>query len=216
MGIAILLLTGQSNLMSTLGLSGDPDTSDGLLKSLFWPTIQNAQDADLASARGFWICFALAFISAPMSSSGTTISVGFEFANYLDLAIFLFYFLGAAGVRQASLVASASMFFTYVFSSGLYLWLSPTHFSFIRFVGVGLLLANLRAAILIRKWQQDPERRDELEDLADRSSFTWTDRIANQLPCKLWPWARFAFYPLAIFLVSLECYQFALMMVGHL
>ena len=201
--------------MSTLGLSGAPDTSDGLWKSLFWPTIQNAQDADLASARGFWVCLALAFISAPMGSSGTTISVGFEIASYLDLAVFLFYFLGAVGVRQASLVASSSMFATYLFSSALYLWLSSTHFSFIRFVGIGLLLANLRAAILIRKWHQDPERRDELEDLTNRLSFTWTDRIANQMPSKLWPWGRFAFYPLAAVLVSLECYEFAMIVMHH-
>lgn len=37
--------------MSTLGLSGAPDRSDGLFKNLFWPTIQNAQDADLAASR---------------------------------------------------------------------------------------------------------------------------------------------------------------------
>jgi len=201
--------------MSTLGLSGSPDASDGLWKSLFWPTIQNAQDADLASSRGFWVCFALAFISAPMTSSGTTISVGFEIASFLDLAVFLFYFLGAIGVRQASLVASASMFATYLFSSALYLWLSSTHFSFIRFVGIGLLMANLRAAILIRKWHQDPERRDELEDLTNRSSFTWTDRIANGMPSKVWPWARFAFYPLAALLISLECYELAIIAMRH-
>jgi hypothetical protein len=205
----------QCQSMSTLGLSGAPDTSDGLWKSLFWPTIRNAQDADLAASRGFWVCFALAFISAPMSSSGTTISVGFEIASFLDLAIFLFYLLGAIGVRQASLVASASMFATYLFSSALYFWLSSTHFSFIRFVGIGLLLANLRAAILIRKWRQDPERREELEDMTNRSSFTWTDRIANRMPMKVWPWARFAFYPLASLLLSLECYELALIAMHH-
>lgn len=201
--------------MSTLGLSRPPDTSDGLWKSLFWPTIQNAQDADLAASRGFWLCLALAFISAPMSSSGATITVGFEIASLLGLAIFLFYFLGAVGVRQASLVASACMFATYLLSSAVYLWLSSTHFSLIRFVGIGLLLANLRAAILIRKWRQDPERRDELEDLANRSSSTWIDGVANRMPVLTWPWARFAFYPLAILLVSLECWELAAIAMHH-
>ena len=201
--------------MSTLGLSGAPDRSDGLFKNLFWPTIQNAQDADLAASRGFWVCFALAFISAPMSSSGATISVGVETADSLDLAIFLYYLLGAMGVRQTSLVASASMFATYLFSSALYFWLSSTHFSLIRLIGIGLLLANLRAALLIRRWSRDPERRDELEDMTNRSSFTWTDRIANGMPMKVWPWARFAFYPLALLLLSLECYELALIAMHH-
>jgi hypothetical protein len=201
--------------MSTLGLSGAPDRRDGLFKNLFWPTIQNAQDVDLAASRGFWVCFALAFISAPMSSSGATISVGVEIAGSLDLAIFLYYLLGAMGVRQTSLVASASMFATYLFSSALYFWLSSTHFSLIRLIGIGLLLANLRAALLIRRWSRDPERRDELEDMTNRSSFTWTDRIANGMPMKVWPWARFAFYPLALLLLSLECYELALIAMHH-
>lgn len=201
--------------MSTLGLSGTPDTNDGVWKSLFWPTIQNAQDADLAASRGFWICLALAFISDPMSSSGISISFGLEIGSLLDLAIFLFYFLGAIGVRQSSLVASASMFATYLFSSALFFWISSTHFSLIRLVGIGLLLANLRAAILIHTWGQDPERRDELDDMTNRSTSTWTDKIANQMPLKIWPWARFIFYPLASVLLALECYELAMIVTHH-
>jgi hypothetical protein len=150
-----------------------------------------------------------------MSSSGATISVEVETADSLDLAIFLYYLLGAMGVRQTSLVASASMFATYLFSSALYFWLSSTHFSLIRLIGIGLLLANLRAALLIRRWRRNPERRHELEDMTNRSSFTWTDRIANGMPMKIWPWARFAFYPLALLLLSLECYELALIAMHH-
>lgn len=196
--------------MSTLGLSGAPDASDGLFKSLFWPTIQNAEDADLAASRGFWVCLVLAFVSAPMNSSGASVFVGIDIANSLDLAIFLYYLFGAMGVRRGSLVASAAMFATYLFSSTLYFWLSPTHFSFIRLVGIGLLLANLRASLLIRRWRHDPLRRSELDDAAHRSSFTWADRIKNVVPMNVWPWARFVFYPLAVLLLSLETYELAL------
>jgi hypothetical protein len=199
--------------MSTLGLSGSPDKSDGLWRSLFWPTIENALDADLAASRGFWVCMILAFVSAPTSLSGTSISVGVEIGSHLELAIFLFYFLGAIGVRQSSLVASASMFATYFFSSMLYFWLSLTHFSFIRLVGIGLLLANLRAAILIHRWRSNPARHEELEDMRDRSTSTWTDKIANRMPMVIWPWARFVFYLLAPLLLSLECYELAIILM---
>src|SRR5260370_10048534 len=100
--------------MSTLGLSGAPDRSDGLFKNLFWPTIQNAQDADLAASRGFWVCFALAFISAPMSSSAATIRVGVEIAESPDLTIFVYYLLCAMLVRHAILVASRLRFPAYL------------------------------------------------------------------------------------------------------
>jgi hypothetical protein len=120
--------------MSTLGLSGPSRPTEGLWKSLFWPTIENANDADIAATRGFWICFALALVSAPLNSGGITINIGISIASYLDLAIFLFYFLGAVGVRQASLAAAFSMFATYLLSTGLYFWLSPVHFSFLRLI----------------------------------------------------------------------------------
>lgn len=201
--------------MSTLGLSGSPDKSDGLWRSLFWPTIENALDADLAASRGFWVCIVLAFVSAPMNSSGASISIGVEIGSYLELAVFLFYFLGAVGVRESSLVASASMFATYFFGSMLYFWLSPTHFNFIRLVGIGLLLANLRAAILIHRWRRNPARYEELEDMSDRSDSTWTDKIANRMPAAVWPWARFVFYLLAPVLLSLECYELATIIMQH-
>lgn len=201
--------------MSTLGLSGLPEPSDGLWKGLFWPTIHNERDADLAASRGFWVCLVLAFVSSTANSGDLTVVVGLSVGSYLDLAIFLFYFLGAVGVRQGSVAASASMFVTYLLGSVLYFWFSPFHFSFIRLVGTALLLTNLRAAFLIRNWRNDPLRQDDLAYGPTRLNSTWKDRIADQMPTKVWPWGRILFYALAATLIPLECIEMATLIIRH-
>jgi len=199
--------------MSTLGLSGPPEPTDGLWKGLFWPTIQNANDADLAATRGFWICFTLALTSVVFSSAGMTISIGISITSYLDLAVFVFYLLGAVGVRQASLTAAISMFATYSLDTVLYFWLSPMHFSFIRLVCLGLLLTNLRAAFLIRRWQKDPLRQDDFAYGPTRSSSTWRDKLVDQMPMRVWPWGRIVFYVLAAVLIPFELAEVALILL---
>jgi hypothetical protein len=201
--------------MSTLGLSGSSQPTEGVWKSLFWPTIQNAHDADLAATRGFWICFILALVSAPLSSGGVTISIGISIASYLDLAIFIFYFLGAAGVRQASLAAAISMFVTYLLGTILYFWLSPFHFSFLRLICLALLLTNLRAAFLIRQWQQEPLRQDDFAYGPTRSNSTLRDKLVDQMPMLVWPWGRVVFYILAAVLIPLECTEMVAILMRH-
>jgi hypothetical protein len=201
--------------MSTLGLSGSSQPTEGLWKSLFWPTIENSHDADLAETRGFWICIALAIVSAALSSGGVRITVGINITSYLDLAILAFYFLGAVGVRQASLVAALSMFGTYLLSTVLYFWLSPDHFSFIRLVCLALLLTNLRAAFLIRSWQNDPIRQDEFAYGPTRSNITLRDKFVDQMPMRIWPWGRIIFYTLAAVLIPLECTEVVLILIHH-
>ena len=201
--------------MSTLGLSGPPESTDGLWKGLFWPKIQNAEDANLAATRGFWVCLALAFVSAPMGTSGASLTVGVNLASSLDLAVFAFYLLGATGVRQSSIVASAAMVAAYLISSCLYFWLAPTHFSFFRLIGIALLLATLRAARSIRVWRRDPNRQEEVNDAEERSNSTWTDGIADQLSQYLWPYGRFVFYVLAALLLPLECIELGTLLTHH-
>jgi hypothetical protein len=201
--------------MSTLGLSGPSRPTEGLWKGLFWPTIENANDADLAATRGFWICIILAFVSAPLSSGGVSISIGISIASYLDLAIFSFYFLGAIGVRQASLAAAFSMFVTYLLGTVLYFWLSSFHFSFLRLICLALLLTNMRAAFLIRKWRQDPLRQDDFAYGPTRSNHTLRDKFVDQMPLRVWPWGRVLFYILAAGLIPLECAEMIAILVRH-
>jgi hypothetical protein len=199
--------------MSTLGLSGPSQPTDGLWKGLFWPTIHNANDADLAATRGFWICVALALVTATVSSGGMAISIGMSITSFLDLAIFMFYFLGAIGIRQSSLAAALSMFATYLLSTVLFFWLSPLHFSFIRLVCLALLLTNLRAAFLIRKWQRDPLRQDDFAYGPTRANRTLRDKFVDQMPMRVWPWGRVVFYVLAVVLIPLECTEMAFILL---
>ena len=91
--------------MQTLGLSGESRRSDGWLKSIFWPTVENAWDVDYLGHQGFWICVIVAAVQ---------LILGVLSGNPLFFAIFvamsLVYFLGAMGVRQASWPAAALLF----------------------------------------------------------------------------------------------------------
>ena len=158
---------------------------------------------------------ALAVVSVALSSGEVTFSIGINIASFLDLAIFAFYFLGAVGVRQASLVAALSMFGAYLLSTVLYFWLSPDHFSFIRLVCLALLLTNLRAAILIRRWQNDPLRQDEFAYGPTRSNTTLRDKFVDQMPMLVWPWGQVVFYILAVALIPLEFTEVALILLHH-
>lgn len=162
-----------------------------------------------------WICLVLTFVSSGFSFPTVSYSGGYSIDNYLGSAVFLFYFIGALGVRQASVAASASMLAAYVLGTVIYFWISPFHFSFLRLIGCALLLTTLRAAILITKWRKDPLLSEDTEYAADRLSLTWRDRIANQMPTKVWPWARFLFYIIAAILIPLECLGVAKLITSH-
>jgi len=201
--------------MSSLGLSGTPEPAEGMWKGLFWPSIHNGYDADLAATRGFWICLILAFVSVTTNSGRISLSIGLSIGSLFDLAIFLFYFLGAVGARQASLIASASMFASYLLGTILYFWLMPTHFSFIRLIGTALLLTNLRAAILIHRWDKNPNVGEDVADRPTRLTATWSDRIADQMPTAVWPWGRIVFYVLAAMLIPLQVIGLVNLLVHH-
>ncbi len=49
--------------METLGLSDSSQRSDGRLKSLFWPSIQNGTDVDYLGTQGYWVCTIAAVLS---------------------------------------------------------------------------------------------------------------------------------------------------------
>ena len=188
-------------------------THGGPMERLFWPTIQNAYDADLAATRGFWICFALALVSAPLSSGGVTISIGISIASYLDLAVFIL-FSRCSRRSQASL--SRGTFHVCYLPVGyrpLFLAL-PFHFSFLRLICLALLLTNLRAAFLIRKWQQNPLQ-DDFAHGPTRSNSTLRDKFVDQMPTRVWPWGRVVFYILAAMLIPLECAEMVAILMRH-
>ena len=91
--------------MQTLGLSGDTKRSDGWLKSIFWPTVENAWDVDYLGRQGFWICFWIAvFQLIILAISGNPFLIAFGVVEAL------FFFIGGMGVRESNWPAAALVF----------------------------------------------------------------------------------------------------------
>ena len=66
-----------------------------------------------------------------------------------------------------------------------------------------LLFANVRATFLARRWQRE-ETASEISELPERTTSSLGDKLANVLPEKVWPKARYAFYPLALIVILMS------------
>ena len=94
--------------MQTLGLSSEPQRTDGRLKSLLWPTVENAWDVDYLGQQGMWICTLVGVVSLILSVlSGNLLVTG------LGVVSALFYVIGGMGVRQVNWPAAALIFVVY-------------------------------------------------------------------------------------------------------
>jgi hypothetical protein len=175
--------------MQTLNLSGEPKKSDGRLKSLFWPTVENAWDVDYLGQQGFWICIVIAILSFAF-----ILFAAFEFTNpasrgvVLTLGVvFSFAFIvGGMGVRESSWPAAAMIFTLYVVDQ----LASGRPPSVIPIIIGGVLLSNLRATFLASRWKPAAEG----EDRPTRFNETFRDKVVDQLPPKLWPILRIPFF----------------------
>ena len=180
--------------MQTLGLSGESKRSDGWLKSIFWPTVENAWDVNYLGQQGFWICLIIAVLQALVGVlSGKPVFL----VVYLTMA--LVFVLGGMGVREANWPAAA-MIFAIFFSDILY----PLDVG--RFPGIlsilagGILLSNVRAAFLASEWR--PAR--EGEDRPTRFNETFWDKFVDQWPAKAWPVVQVPFFALAALMLLLS------------
>jgi hypothetical protein len=161
--------------METLGLSGSAERSEGRLKSLFWPSIQNGTDVDYLGAQGYWVCTIVAIASfVLLVISGQPITGG---------AILLFYYVGGVGVREHSRYAALVVFIMYLLDT----LLMP---GVLRIILLALLLSNLRATWIAAGWRPESEE----AALPPRLNETFTDKLADQLPLWLWPKVRIAYY----------------------
>ncbi len=182
-------------LMSTLGLSGPPQQEENLFKRLLWPSVRNAHDADLLGQQGFWIAEIVALLSTVFLIVGGHPIVA--------VVTFVFYAFGGFGLREGSAIAAALV---------LTAWLADqiagvvTHGSGIGFIPVfvtAILLANLRASILVSRWKMQPQPGDENAEPM-RFSDTLVDKIRDQLPRVLWPRLRYVFYVFAVCFLAVE------------
>lgn len=162
--------------MQTLGLSDSTPKSENRLKSLFWPSINTATDVDTLGSQGYWVCAAVAVFTA--------IGLILQGHPIMAAVMFLFFYLGGAGVRERSRYAAAMVFAMYA----LDMLTSPP--SVIKILFAVLLLSNIRATWIAANWK--PESAEAA--LPPRFSETWRDKFADQLPMWLWPKLRIAFY----------------------
>jgi hypothetical protein len=161
--------------METLGLSGSAERSEGRLKSLFWPSIQNGSDVDYLGAQGYWVCTIVAIVSFVfLAMSGQPIT---------GVAILIFYYLGGVGVRERNRYAALAVFIMYLLDT----LLMP---GVIRIILSALLLSNLRGTWIAASWRPESEE----AALPPRLNETFTDKLADQLPPWLWPKVKIAYY----------------------
>jgi len=184
--------------MQTLGLGGESKRSDGRLKSIFWPTVENAWDVDYLGQQGLLICYLIAISQIVFG----LLSPGFLNTGLAVVAA-LFYIVGGMGVREKSWPAAAVIFACYLVETLVAimtgLLLSPI--GALKIVFLALLLSNLRATFIASEWKPAAEG----EDRPERYTDSLRDKLVDAWPPKLWPPLQIPFYILGAlwFLVSL-------------
>jgi hypothetical protein len=195
--------------MQSLGLSGNSNRSDGWLKSIFWPVVENAWDVDYLGQQGFWICFLIAVFQF-----GVSLFTGSFLLIVLGFLIGLIYFTGGMGVREKCWPAAAlifACFFVDTLTSMFFgLILSPG--GLLRILFLGLLLTNLRATFIASEWKPPAEG----EDMPLRFNESLRDKLVDAWPPKLWPRLQIPFYILAVFWLIVSLLGLIVMMMIRL
>ena len=184
--------------MQSLNLSGETKKSDGRLKSIFWPTVDNAWDVDYLGQQGFWICLIIALanlVIIAIAASEVADSTARIVTLILGGVLCFVYFVGGMGVRQASWPAALTIFVLYVLDQ-----LAAGHPpSVLPLIIAGVLLSNVRATFLASRWK--PAAEDE--DRPTRFNETFRDKLVDQLPPRVWPVLRYPFYFFAVIVAIL-------------
>jgi hypothetical protein len=180
--------------MQTLGLSGESKRSDGRLKSIFWPTVDNAWDVDYLGRQGFWICQLIAIVQLVGGiAAGNPVMLG------IGIASTLIFWVGGMGVREGNWPAAALLFS--IFFLGLLFTTASGRFpGILMIIAAGILLSNVRAAFLASEWRPAGEE----EDRPTRFNETWGDKVVDQIPAKAWPVLQVPFFSLASLLLLLS------------
>jgi hypothetical protein len=180
--------------MQTLGLTGETKRSGGFLKSIFWPTVENAWDVDYLGRQGFWICLVIAFFQLVVSlASGNLVAI------LIGAAAALVFLVGGMGVREANWTAAALVFSVF-FVDLLYTMANGRFPGILTILAAGILLSNIRAAFLASEWR--PAAEDE--DRPTRFNETFGDKLVDWLPARAWPKLQIPFYAVAALVLVLS------------
>jgi hypothetical protein len=177
-----------------LSLKQEKERDDGRLKSIFWPTVENQWDVDHLGRQGFWLCLIIAaiqLIGALISGNPATLIFG--------VAAAIVFLVGGMGVREGNWPAAALVFALYAVN--LVYGIAVAHFpGVLTIIATGILLANVRAAFIASTWKPLPEG----EDKPTRFNETFGDKLADQMPAKLWPALQIPFFGVAALLLLLS------------
>ena len=183
--------------MQTLGLSESTPRTEGRLKSLFWPDIQNSSDVDYLGTQGFWVCVAVAIFSFAVSAFVGQIVSG--------TVVLLFYYLSGVGVRERSRFAAVMALAMYVSE------LIVVRPGVIRVAVVAVLFSNLRATWIAAQWKANSQE----TDWPSRLDETWGDKFSDKWPVWLWPKVRVIYYVFSICLLLLTLVGVAVILQRH-
>jgi hypothetical protein len=184
--------------MQTLGLSGESRRSDGRLKSIFWPTVENAWDVNYLGQQGFWICVVVAAFQLAIATFSAAFA-GNPLVTTIYVVASLVFLMGGMGVREASWPAAALVFG--IFFTGLLYTMAMGRFpGIIEVMFAGILLSNVRAAFLASEWRPAGEG----EDRPTRFDESMTDKIVDQMPAKVWPRIQPLFFAVGGAVFALE------------
>jgi hypothetical protein len=170
--------------MSTLGLDGRPQREDNIVQRIFWPG-NHAGEADALGQQGYWVCLFVGLISA-----GISVFTGHPLVGLLILA---FYWLGGIGVREHSISAAVIVALGYI--AGLTFAIATHHIpGFLDIAITVILLGNVRGTYVASSWKT----KGDPDVFPDRMNVTFFDWLVDQLPAKLWPKGRYAFFSASV------------------
>ena len=169
--------------MQTLELSNYAPRTEGRLKSLFWPSIQSADDVEYLGTQGFWICTFVAVLSFALS-----LYIGHEIIG----TIVLLFFYWGAWVFASTALLPPQRFSFYMCWTAWHRTIGHAHrhrrdFFNLRARGFLGLEARCHEAI-------NPPRLRE----------TWSDKFSDSVPSWLWPKADAVYYVFSVAFIALE------------
>ena len=168
--------------MGYLGLDQTEIKDDNMFQRMFWPS-DHAGETDQLGKQGLWVCFAVAVLSALVLTA--------QSHWVLALLTLLFFALGGVGVREHSTAAATLVAVTYLLNlvANLFLALPP---GILQMGATVLLLANIRGTWIAAKWA----RSGDPDAMPERRKETFSDRVVDQIPAKVWPITRIPFFVL--------------------
>ena len=130
----------------------------------------------------------------------TLISLIFQGHWLVGLYASLIYFLGGLGVREHSF--KAAVLITLAFGLDIFAIVLTGRFPGFLVIGAFILLmTNLRGTWIVSQAQATLEP----DTLPTRLNQTWTDKLVDQLPARMWPSTRVPFYLGVGLYLILEC-----------